>query len=170
MKYQVFTMQKISLIAAMSDNRVIGYKNKLPWHMPADWRHFRKITHGKAFIMGRNSYEAPDKLLSTKLSIILSRHDIKNLCEKCIKAENFEKAVELLKDEPEVFILGGQSVFEQALKLANYIYLTIIHGTFQGDAYFPEFDRSSWKLVRNKFNTRDDDNPFDYTFQEFERI
>jgi len=163
-------MQKISLIAAMSDNRVIGYRNQLPWHMPADWQNFKKITHGRSFIMGRNSYEAPDKLLSTQHSIILSHTEIPGLCKNCVRAESLEEALSLLSKEPEIFILGGQSVFEQALPKATYLYLTIIHSVFQGDAYFPEFEKTSWQMIKNEFNHRDENNPFDYSFQEYQRI
>jgi dihydrofolate reductase len=163
-------MQKISLIAAMSENRVIGHKKKLPWNMPADWQHFRKITHDKAFIMGKNSYEAPDKLLSTKKSIILSHTGIHNLCGNCFQADSWDSALEMLSGEPEIFILGGQSVFEQAISFAHYIYLTIIHAELSGDAYFPQIKLSQWKIIRDEFHHKDSENPYDYSFLEYERF
>jgi len=163
-------MQKIALIAAMSENRVIGRDNKLPWHMPADWKNFKRITHGKPFIMGRNSYEAPDKLLSTKKSIILSHSEIPDLCEHCIRVDHLDKALQLLITESEIFILGGQSVFEQAILISDYIYLTIIHAEIFGDAYFPEIDFSQWEMVKDEYHKKDSENPYDYSFREFERI
>ncbi|MBS0001029.1 MAG: dihydrofolate reductase [Cyclobacteriaceae bacterium] len=162
-------MKKISLIAAMSENRVIGRHNQLPWNMPADWQNFRRITAGKPFVMGRNSYLAPDKLLSTSRSIILSHSEIPDLCENCIRAENWETALSLLQHEPEIFILGGQSIFEQAMSFANYIYLTVVHGIFPGDAWFPEIDKLEWKLIKDRFYHRDSRNPYDYSFQEYIR-
>lgn len=161
--------QKISLIAAMSENRVIGRKNQLPWDMPADWAHFHEITHGKPFIMGRNSYEAPDKLLSTTRSIILTTHDLDELCPTCEQASSLEEALKKLEKEPEIFILGGQQVFEASLELANYIYLTLIHTHVEGDAFFPPFSSSDWMLVRDDHHTRDADNPHDYSFREYLR-
>ena len=89
-------MQKISLIAAMSANRVIGKSNKLPWKMPADLVHFRKITKGSPFIMGRKSYLSEDQLLSDKLSIILTHHTTDHLPSKCIKAESLGEALSIL--------------------------------------------------------------------------
>ncbi len=163
-------MQKIALIAAMSENRVIGKDNKLPWQMPADWRNFRRITNGKSFIMGRNSYEAPDRLLSTNKSIILSHKEIAGLCENCIRSDNLNKAIDLLKDESEIFILGGQSVFEQAISIANYIYLTEIHIEILGDAHFPVIEEKQWRKVKNEFHNKDSQNPYNYSFLEFERI
>lgn len=165
----LWLMKKISLIAAMSENRVIGRNNRLPWKLPADWHNFRKITAGKPFIMGRNSYLAPDKLLSTSLNIVLSHSEVPGLCENCLKAGNWEKAFSLMGDEPEVFILGGQQVFEEAIQFADYMFLTLVHTTIDGDAYFPGFDESEWTLVSNRFNARDSDNPFDYSFLEYER-
>ncbi len=163
-------MQKISLIAAMSENGVIGKKNQLPWHMPADLYNFKKITEGKPFIIGKNSYEAPDKLLSTKKTVILSHTEIPDLCENCIRANSWEAALHLLKGEPEIFILGGQSVFEQAISFANYVYLTIIHAEFSGDAYFPQIKLSQWKIIRDQFHHKDTENLHDYSFREYERF
>ena len=153
----------------MSENRVIGKDNRLPWNMPADWKNFREITEGKTFIMGRNSYLAPDKLLSTSRSIILSHSVIPDLCEKCLRVQDWEAALALVKGEPEVFILGGQRIFEQALSFANYIYLTLIHARISGDAFFPEIDGSKWQLVRSRSFRRDRENPYDYSFLEYTR-
>ncbi len=157
------------MIAAMSENRVIGLNNRLPWHMPADWDHFHEITHDKPFIMGRNSYEAPDKLLSTRRSIILTKHDLDDLCKRCHQADSIEKALAMLKEEPEIFILGGQHVFEQFLPLAIYMYLTIIHARVEGDAFFPDFNTDEWEMTRNDFREKDPDNPYDYSFREYRR-
>jgi dihydrofolate reductase len=162
-------MKRISLIAAMSENRVIGHNNRLPWKMPADWQNFQEITAGKPFIMGKNSYLAPDKLLSTSLSIILSHSEIDDLCENCIIARDWESALSHVMDEPEVFILGGQQIFEQAMSFADYIYLTIVHTRIAGDAFFPEIKLSEWRLVRERYFKRDENNPYDYTFLEYIR-
>lgn len=168
--HQIYRMQRISLIAAMSENRIIGNNNRLPWHMPADLKNFRRITEGKSFIMGKNSYEAPDRLLSTNHSVILSHTGVSDLCNNCIVVNSWESAFDRLKEEPEIFILGGQSVFEQAISFSNYIYLTIIHSEFTGDAYFPEIKLSQWKIIKDRFFHKDSENQFDYSFLEYERF
>jgi dihydrofolate reductase len=161
---------KISLIAAMSENRVIGYRNRLPWHMPADWAHFRKVTKGKVFIMGRNSYEAEDALLSDKMSIILSQHAEITPARNCYRAKRLEEAFHLAREEKEVFILGGENVFRQTVFFADYIFLTIIHAQVNGDAFFPEFEQDHWILVKDQFLKKDQENIYNYSFREYQKI
>ena len=162
-------MRKISLIAAMSENRVIGKNNKLPWKLPADHAHFRKITRGRPFIMGRKSYLSEDQLLSDKLSIILTHHTTDYLPQNCLRAESLGEALSILTEEKEIFILGGGEVFRQSLSIANHIYLTLIHAHIQGDTYFPEIDDLQWKLVKSDFHKKDNRNHYDYSFQEYVR-
>ena len=105
--------KKIALMAAMSLNRVIGANNKVIWDMPADIANFWKIAKGKAFITGRKSYEAPDRLLSDYKNLIISRNTISDLCSNCIHSESPEIALEYLKEEKEVLIMGGSAIFYQ---------------------------------------------------------
>lgn len=162
-------MQRISLIAAMSENRVIGKNNKLPWKMPADHVHFRKITKGHSFIMGRKSYLSEDQLLSDKLSVILTHHSTDYLHPNCKRAESLGEALSMLTEEKKIFILGGGEVFRQSLSIANHIYLTIIHAHIHGDTYFPEIDDCQWRLVREDFHEKDHQNKYDYSFLEYVR-
>jgi dihydrofolate reductase len=161
--------QKISLIAAMARNRVIGRNNSLPWKMPADLAHFRKITEGHPFIMGRKSYLSEDRLLSDQLSIILTHHTTDFLYPKCTRAESLGEALSMLSDAGEIFILGGGEVFQQALTIANYMYLTLIHANIEGDTYFPEFKLSQWTIASEKHYQKDLHNPYDYSFLEYHR-
>lgn len=153
----------------MSENRVIGKNNKLPWKMPADQVHFRKITRDHPFIMGRKSFLSEDQLLSDKLSIILTHHTTDYLPENCIRAESLGEALSMLTEEKEIFILGGGEVFRQSLSIANHIYLTLIHAHIEGDTYFPEIDGLQWKLVKEGFHKKDHRNLYDYSFQEYTR-
>lgn len=137
--------------------------------MPADIAHFKNITKGYPFIMGRKSFLSEDRLLSDKLSIILTHHTTDHLRSNCTKAESLGEALSILIDEPEIFILGGGEVFRQSLSIANYIYLTIIHTYIQGDTFFPDFDKNQWKLISEDFHQRDNLNPYDYSFLEFTR-
>ncbi len=162
-------MQRISLIAALSENRVIGIKNRLPWKLPDDWKNFKKVTKGKAFIMGRKSYEAEDALHSEKFNIILTKKDLSFL-EGFLTAKSIQEALDLLKEEEEIFILGGGAVFEQTIAVANYMYLTHVHHTFKGDAYFPEIDWKKWKLVRSENHDTDEEHNYPFSMNEYERV
>ena len=162
-------MQRISLIAAISENKVIGIHNRLPWRMPADHRHFHAVTKGHPFIMGRLSYLSEDRLLSTERSIILSHHANDPLCANCERAESLGEALSILSAYSEIFILGGARVFRQSLSIANYMYLTIIHAHIKGDAFFPQFSAQQWTEVRTSHHLKDKENPYDYSFIEYAR-
>ena len=137
--------------------------------MPADLAHFRMITKGHPFIMGRKSYLSEDKLLSDTLSIILTHHTTDQLPHNCIRAESLGEALSILTGEREIFILGGGDVFRQSLSIANHIYLTLIHAHIQGDTYFPEFNLLQWKLSQQDFHEKDNENQYDYSFLEYTR-
>ncbi|MEO0778233.1 MAG: dihydrofolate reductase [Bacteroidota bacterium] len=163
-------MRKIALIAAMSENRVLGKDNKLVWELPADWENFRRVTAGQAFVMGRVSYESEDMLFSDRLNVILSRRPQLELPEGFVRAPDLPAALDLLADEETVFILGGGQVFAQSLPLASYLYLTIVHHEFEGDAFFPPVDWSQWEMVRSVFHPVDDHHAYPFSLQEFRRI
>jgi dihydrofolate reductase len=150
------------LIAAMSENRVIGLHNRLPWHLPDEWAHFRKVTEGKAFIQGRKSFEAADALHSSYKNVVLSRNENLEKSDKTARAGDLNEGIALLKDENEVFVLGGASVFEQALPLAEKLYLTIVHTTLEGDAYFPKINWDEWELTSSEYHKTDERH--DYAF------
>ena len=154
----------------MSENRAIGCNNELPWHMPADLEHFSQVTRGHPFIMGRLSYLSKDRLLSTTKSIILTHHTNDPLLPNCERAESFGEALSMLGDDEQIFILGGGEVFKQSISIASYMYLTIIHAYIEGDTFFPEFDISQWKIVKETRHQKDTRNPFDYSFLEYTRL
>jgi len=160
-------MQRIAAIAAISENHAIGKNNKLLWSLPDDWANFHRVTAGKPFIMGRKSYQAEDALISDYRNVILTSRELKGLPPHTQTATNTQKALALLKDEPEIFILGGGSVFKQMLPLINYLYLTIVHHTFQGDTYFPEIDWSRWQLVESVFHPADERHKFSFSLNEY---
>lgn len=138
---------KLSLIVAVADNNVIGMDNKMPWHIPADFKHFKEITMGKPCIMGRKTYESIldqlGKPLPGRTSIVVSRSSYTHA--GCLSAASLEEAIEKAKAESatadEIMIIGGAQIYELALKnkLANRIYLTRVHQSPEGDAFFPEF-------------------------------
>ncbi len=139
-----------SLIVATAENNVIGMDNKMPWHIPADFKHFKEITLGKPCIMGRKTYESIldqlGKPLPGRTSIVISRSGYEH--DGAISANSLEDAIEKAKSETddEVMIIGGAQIYALALKnkLADRIYLTRVHQTPEGDAFFPEFG-ADWK-------------------------
>lgn len=140
-------MTIISLVAAMSKNRVIGINNKLPWHIPEELQHFKKITMGKPMIMGAKTFEALGrKILPGRMTIVLTRNqDLHGA--GFIVAHSVDEALTAAGNVPEVMVIGGAKVFAEFLPLAQRIYLSIIPQEYQGDAYFPELDLKKWSLV-----------------------
>jgi dihydrofolate reductase len=153
---------KISIIAAMSFDRLIGNKNQLPWHLPADLKHFKAITLGKPIIMGRKTFESIGKALPGRTNIVISR-DHRFTATGCIVAHSLEAALQQASFD-EIMIIGGATLYEYALPLADTLYLTIVNGHFVGDCYFPAWSDGSWVLVDQKAHTADKANPYGYTF------
>ena len=161
----------ISIMAAMSENRAIGFKNLLPWHsLPADWRNLYEVTRGKKMIMGRKSYDAADRVWSDAGNIVVTRQTDLVLDEGFLAANSIEKALEMLAGETEVFIIGGAEIFKQAMPFVDIIHLTVVHESFAGDAFFPEIDPSVFSLIEDKKHEKDNENKYDFSFQIYEKI
>jgi len=158
----------ISIIVAMGKNQVVGIKNKLPWDLPADMEHFRKMTEGKPIIMGQRTFESIGKALPGRTNIIIT-FDKDYSPAGCIVAHSIEEAIEAAKDFPEVMICGGVSIYRQFLPLADRMYLTLIEGDFEGDAFFPEFNWNDWHEVERIENQPDKENPYPYSFVNLQR-
>ncbi len=158
----------ISIIAAIGNNRVIGIKNSLPWHFPADLEYFKKNTIGKPVIMGAKTFESIGKSLPNRKNIILS-DDPDFKASGCLIAHSIEEALKQAEESEEIMIAGGVSIYKQFLPLANRLYLTFIHHDFEGDSFFPEFDLNDWKEIRRIDNEPDKENPYSYSFVVFEK-
>ncbi|MEO4054712.1 dihydrofolate reductase [Solibacillus sp. CAU 1738] len=134
----------ISLIVAHDINRVIGYENAMPWHLPGELKYFKEMTMGKPIIMGRNTFESIGKALPGRRNIVITRN--KEYAAEGIEVVNsLEEALNLVKDVEEVMIIGGQQIFSQAMDIADRLYITIINHEFKGDTYFPQYE--GWQLV-----------------------
>lgn len=157
------------IIAAMSENHVIGINNSLPWHLPDEWKHFRKVTDGKPFLMGRKSYEAPDALHSSYRNVVLSEHPSPENDNTTEYAHDLGMALALLHDENEVFVLGGASVFLQALPLVEKLFLTIVHAHIEGDAFFPAISLADWELLSSEYHGVDDEHAYSFSMNLYER-
>lgn len=164
----------VSLIWAMADNRVIGIENRLPWKLPADMKWFRQHTMGKPIIMGRLTFESfGAKPLPGRRNIVISRDP--NFGAKLSGTEvevhgSIESALNEVNDVEEAMIIGGMSLYKQALPLANRLYMTLVHTEVEGDAWFPEFDIDEWKLISREDHEADEENLFPYSFMILERI
>jgi len=159
----------LSAICAMSENRVIGFQNKLPWHLPADLRHFKKITIGHPIIMGRKTYESIGRALPDRCNVVITR-DATFQAQGCIIVNSIEMALSAVSYSEEVFIMGGAMLYQQLLPEVQRIYLTEIHHTFEGDAFFPEIDKTAWHEVERIDYPADEENRYSYSFVILERV
>lgn len=157
---------KISLVAALTRNHVIGKGNQTPWHMPADLRRFKELTMGKPIVMGRKTHQSIGRVLIGRQNIILSRsQDFK--VHKASVVNSLQEAFALVKDAPDVMIIGGAEVFKDVLPIASALYLTWIEAHIAGDVYFPSFELSRWTAVREEKHAADNENPYPYTFTDY---
>jgi len=163
----------VSLIAAMAENRVIGKDRRLPWHLPDEMKHFVRLTTGHTVVMGRKTFESiGSKPLPNRRNIILTH----NLDYSCPAPGSIETAASVLDaiarvaPNDEVFICGGEQAYQEALPLADRLYLTIVHAKFDGDAYFPDYNRSDWHLTDQTRHEPDDRHAHAFTFHRYERL
>lgn len=161
-------MTSLSLIVAMDDNRLIGNKNKLPWHLPADLAFFKRTTMGKPIVMGRKTFESIGKPLPGRRNIVITRDDSFSAAG-CEVANSIEAAMSLTKDDDEVMLIGGASLYEQTIARATQLYITRIHQSFEGDTWFPEIDLSEWKAVNREDFDADHSNQYAYSFIKYVR-
>ena len=140
---------ELILIAAMARNRVIGKNNKIPWHIPEEMRHFKETTMGHAVIMGRKTFESIKTPLPGRLNVVLSRNpDISS--PGFYFADSIEKGIDYCKDQQKIFIIGGQAIFQAAIKQVETILLSVLDQEFDGDAVFPHIPMESFRLLSEK--------------------
>ena len=161
----------ISFIVAASENKVIGKDNKLPWCLPTDMRYFKNVTWGMPVIMGRKSYESLGKALKGRTNIVVTRNKDWKVPDAQV-VQTIDEAITLAvqTDAKEIFIIGGAEIFRSAWSSADRIYLTLVHGNFDGDAFFPEMKPAEWKLISNRDREADEKNIYNHSFQVWERI
>ncbi len=159
----------ISMIFAMDRNRTIGQDNKLPWHLPADLKYFKKVTSGSTVIMGRRTYESIGRPLPNRHNIVLTT-DRTYVAEGCEVIHDVEAIQSYASAQEEVFVIGGAGLFSLLLPYASKMHITWINEAFEGDTVLPEWDSKEWKLVSETPGIRDANNPYDYSFCIYERI
>jgi len=160
----------ISAIAAMAENRIIGKNNQLPWHLPADLKHFKAVTTGHPILMGRKTYDSIGRPLPNRTNIILTRNPSVDI-PGCKVVTSIQEAIQLASNEnvQELFIIGGAEVYRQLLPQIQRLYLTIVHQNFDGDAFFPELDAKEWREVSRERHEPDEKNAYAYSFVRLER-
>lgn len=160
---------RLSIIAAMARNRVIGRDNRLPWRLPADWRRFKRLTMGHHLIMGRKTFESIGRPLPGRISIVLSGR--RSYAPAGVQvAASLEDALRLAQGDNEAFVGGGAGVYRQTLDLADRMYLTLLPDDFEGDTHFPRYDESHWKVRRSEVHEPDETDPNRYTFLTLDRF
>lgn len=160
----------ISLIVALSENSVIGQPGRmLPWRLTADLRHFREVTTGHSIIMGRKTYDTIGRPLPGRTNIIVTRNT-EYSAPGALVEPSLEAALAEAKsiDSGEIFIAGGGSIYEQALPLANKLYLTRVHSEVKGSVFF-HFDPGQWRLLTSESHTADGTNEYDFTWETYSR-
>jgi dihydrofolate reductase len=159
---------KITLIVAAAENNAIGKDNQMLWHLPNDFKYFKKNTLEHSVVMGRKTFVSIGKPLPERRNIILTR-DMNYSHEEVDVANSVQEVLNYCRDEREIFIIGGAEIYKQTLPLADKILLTRVHTTIDGDAYFPALLDHEWKLVSAEKHEKDEKHAFDYTFEVYER-
>ncbi len=159
---------RISLIAALGNNRVIGKDNRLLWHLPADLRHFKQLTLHKPIVMGRKTWESLPGLLPQRTHIVISQN-LDYRAPGCIPASSPETAIRAAGAVREVMVVGGAAIYRYMLPLADRMYLTLVHQSFAGDARFPRWDPMQWCETGREDFSADEKNAYNFSFVTLER-
>lgn len=158
----------ISHVVAFSNNRVIGVDNDLPWRLPNDLKHFKKLTLNKSILMGRKTFDSIGKPLPKRRNIVLTRQSGLQI-EGCEVVSSIEQAYALCKDEQELMVIGGAKLYSQTLADVKRIYATLVDCEIDGDVFFPEIDLANWSLSNSEKHTQDEKHAYAYSFLQLDR-
>ncbi len=156
------------IIAAMSENRVIGRAGELPWRLPADLKRFKALTIGHHVIMGRKTVQTLPRPLPDRVNIVVTRQ-AGYAPEGVLVAGDLDEALHLASDDQSPFILGGGEIYALALPLVDRLEFTVVHALVEGDTFFPEFDELDWKLTHDERHEADERHAYAFSFRRFER-
>ncbi len=161
---------KISMIAAMAHDRVIGKDNQMPWHLPADLAHFKRVTLGKPVLMGRKTFESIGRPLPGRRNLVISRNPDYQ-AEGIEVVGSVEAALALLAGSSveELMVIGGGHLYADMLPSADCLYLTQIDLAVEGDTRFPAFDDGQWQRIACESHPADEKNPHPYSFETWQR-
>ncbi|TDQ82608.1 dihydrofolate reductase [Sphingobacterium yanglingense] len=159
---------KITLIVAAAENNAIGKNNQMPWHLPNDFKYFKKSTIDHSIVMGRKTFESIGKALPERRNIVLTRDQQYSNTDVDV-ANSIQDVLTYCRDEREIFIIGGANIYQQTLPLAQRVLLTRVHTSIDGDAFFPELPSTEWELVSQEKHNKDEKHAYDYTFEVWEK-
>ena len=158
-------MNELIMIAAAAENNALGKDNDLLWHLPDDFKRFKKLTSGHKIIMGRKTFESFPKPLPNRIHIVVTRDKgFKIDFDDCFVVHSLEDALNLVKTDTNSFIIGGGEIYKQAEEFATKIELTRVHETFDADTFFPEIDEEKWKLQSEEYHPKDAKHKYDFTY------
>lgn len=161
--------KNISIIVAIAENHAIGLDNKLLWHLSDDLKRFKKITTGNTMIMGRNTFlSLPNGALPNRRHIVITDIEGESF-EGCEMANSIDKAIALAGENDECFVIGGGMVYKQFLPIANKLYLTRVHKSFDADTFFPEIDFSEWTMSESEEVEASEKNEYPHTYSLYIR-
>ncbi len=159
---------RVSVIAALAKNRVIGIENRLPWRLPEDLAHFKALTLGHPVLMGRKTFESLGRPLPGRTNIVITRNP--DYCrDGCVVAGSIPDALALCRDAGEIFFIGGAELYAQAIPLADRLYLTEVDIEAEGDAWFPDFERAAFRETARAAHTGEKGDPLRFDFVVYDR-
>ena len=153
----------LTMIAAAAENNALGKDGDLVWHLPDDFKRFKKLTTGFQIIMGRKTFESFPQPLPNRTHIVITRNRDYTK-EGCIVVHNLEDALKIAEEDTQPFIIGGGEIYKLALNASEKIELTRVHDTFEADAFFPEIDLSKWELINEEFHEKDERHSVSFTY------
>ncbi|WP_017548972.1 dihydrofolate reductase [Salinicoccus carnicancri] len=155
----------VSLIVCHADQNVIGFKNGMPWHLPVDLKHVKKLTEGNTIVMGRKTFESLGRPLPNRTNVILTKNQ-----DYSAEGADIIHDIDDISELPgKIFIFGGSGVYKQTMELVDEMYITRIHETFAGDTFFPEYDMNDWEITARQEGTIDDSNRYPHEFLKLTR-
>lgn len=157
----------VSIIVATDKQGGIGKDNALLWHLPNDLKRFKSITSGHPIIMGRKTYDSIGRPLPNRLNIIITQNKDLNI-EGCVIVHSLKDAI-IAAEGKDVFIIGGGSIYEQAMEIADMIYLTLVDVTLEADTHFPKIEDDKWQIVHSESHSKDEKHNYDYQFIDLKR-
>jgi dihydrofolate reductase len=158
----------LTLIAAIGENNSLGLDNKLLWHLPNDFKRFKKLTTRHYIIMGRKTFESLPGILPNRTHIVITR-DQSYSNKNCIIVHSLEEAISLTKDDPQPFIIGGGEIYKQSIEIADRIELTRVHECFEADVFFPRINHDLYELSEIQFNYQDNRHKYDYSYLTYDK-
>ena len=161
----------LSIIVAVAENNVIGKDNQLIWHLPEDLKRFKQLTTGHTIIMGRKTFESIGRVLPNRKHIVLCKSNRLEIQDENVQVISDIKLLDkYIQSEEENFVIGGASIYKLLMPYVNKMYITKIHQNFEGDVYFPKVNEEEWRITLKEKGLKDENNPYDYEYINYERI